>query len=223
LDYVLHVLAESGYREVCLVIGPEHHHVRDYYGKTLKPERMKFSFAVQEKPLGTANAVAAAEDFAGSDPFLMINSDNHYPREAVEGLRHLTEPGLAGFERESLIAKSNIPADRIEKFAPIEVGADGYMKGIIEKPDAATLARFGKNALLSMNCWLFHPPIFEACAAIKPSARGEYEIPDAVNYAMAKLGQKFRVLEVHAPVLDMSSRRDIPSVTARLAGTEVRL
>jgi glucose-1-phosphate thymidylyltransferase len=229
LDYVLHVLAESGYRRICLVIGPEHHSVRDYYGKTLKTNRLSFSFAVQEKPLGTANAVAAAEEFAGNDPFLIINSDNHYPREAVEGLRKLTEngggPGLAGFERESLIANSNIPADRINKFAIVQAGPDGYMQRIVEKPDQATIDAMAAKGpiLLSMNCWMFTRPIFEACRNIKLSPRGEYEIPDAVQYTMEKLGQKYRVLSVRGGVLDMSSRGDIPLVAKRLAGSEVRL
>ena len=33
LDYVLTDLADAGYREICLVIGPEHDMVRDYYGR----------------------------------------------------------------------------------------------------------------------------------------------------------------------------------------------
>jgi glucose-1-phosphate thymidylyltransferase len=223
LDYVLHVLAESGYRRACLVIGPEHEAVREYYGKTVKRERLEFSFAIQEKPMGTADAVAAAEQFAGNDPFLMINSDNHYPREAVEGLRKIGGNGLAGFDRTSLLAGSNIPADRIAKFAAIEATADGNLKRIVEKPDEATLKSFGEHVLLSMNCWMFTTPIFRACTSILPSPRGEYEITDAVQYAIDHLRQKFRVLTVHAPVLDMSFRGDIPSVAKRLAGTEVRL
>jgi glucose-1-phosphate thymidylyltransferase len=225
LDYVLHVLAEAGYRRICLVIGPEHQTVRDYYGKQLKTSRLSFSFAVQEKPLGTANAVAAAEEFAGNDPFLIINSDNHYPLEAVQGLRNITAPGLAGFEREALIAKSNIPAERIAKFGVLQTDANGYMTRIVEKPDEATLKAMEAQGpiLLSMNCWLFNKSIFEACRNIKLSPRGEYEIPDAVEYTMHKLGQKYQVLSVRGGVLDMSSRGDIPLVAKRLAGSEVRL
>jgi glucose-1-phosphate thymidylyltransferase len=225
LDYVLHVLAEAGYRRICLVIGPEHQSVRDYYGKQLQTNRLSISFAVQEKPLGTANAVAAAEDFAADDPFLIINSDNHYPRDAVEGLRKLSQPGLAGFERESLIANSNIPADRINKFAIVAASPDGTMQRIVEKPDQATIDAFAAKGpiLLSMNCWMFTKPIFEACRNIKLSPRGEYEIPDAVQYTMDKFGLKYKVLSAHGGVLDMSSRGDIPLVAKRLAGSEVRL
>src|ERR1041384_2276082 len=109
LDYVLHALAEAGYRRICLVIGPEHTVVRDYYGQNLKPNRIHITFAVQENPLGPPNAVAAAEQFAAADPFLVINSDNYYPLDALKALRQLDFPGLAGFERTTMLKGSNIP------------------------------------------------------------------------------------------------------------------
>lgn len=92
LDYVMSGLAEAGYRHVCLVIGPEHDVVRDYYG-SIERKRIEIHFAVQELPRGTADAVAAAEQFAAADPFLVINSDNYYPQEALRDLRSLTTPG----------------------------------------------------------------------------------------------------------------------------------
>jgi dTDP-glucose pyrophosphorylase len=222
LDYVLSVLAESGYQEVCLVIGPEHHELRSYYQK-LDTMLLKISFAIQEKPLGTGDAVRAVETFAGREHFLMINSDNYYPADACRDLRVMDEPGLAVFERDAMIAQSNIPADRVVKFAAVEIDSDGYLKRIIEKPDEKTLQSLGDEIYLSMNCWMFGPKIFKACAAIKPSPRGELEITDAVQYAMDDLGEKFKVLKYEAGVLDLSSRSDIAPVAARLAGTEVVL
>ena len=46
LDYVLSIVAEAGYEKVCLVIGPEHHELRDYYANQLKTQRLEISFAV---------------------------------------------------------------------------------------------------------------------------------------------------------------------------------
>jgi glucose-1-phosphate thymidylyltransferase len=223
LDYVLSALADAGYRRVCLVIGPEHDAVRDYYGRTVAPRRLEIAFAVQDKPLGTANAVAAAEAFAGGDRFLMINSDNFYPPEACRGLRDLDGPGIAAFERAAMLAGSNIAPDRIAKFAAAQVSADEYLERVIEKPDAATLASLGDAVYLSMNCWMLTPRIFEACRAIAPSVRGEYEVTDAVQHTIDRLGERYRVLPVRAPVLDLSSRGDVAPVAAKLAGTTVDL
>jgi glucose-1-phosphate thymidylyltransferase len=223
LDYVLHALAEAGCRRICLVVGPEHDELRRYYGQVLRYERLRVSFAVQEKPRGTADAVASAEEFAGRDPFLMINSDNYYPIEALRGLRELDGPGLVAFERDAMIALSNIPAERVTQFAVLDLAPDGRLRRIVEKPSAEVIAAMSRPVCVSMNCWRFDGAIFPACRAIPPSPRGELEIPDAVQYAMARLGKEFRILFHEGAVLDLTSRSDVEPVTRRLAGTEVRL
>jgi dTDP-glucose pyrophosphorylase len=223
LDYALTRLADAGYRQVCLVIGPEHQVVRDYYTRTAVPTRLDVSFAVQEQPLGTANAVAAAGRFSAGDPVLVLNSDNYYPLEACRALRVLGGPGVAVFSRDAMINDGNVPPDRVRQFAVVRIDGEGYLERIIEKPDEATLASMGSHVYVSMNCWMFTPAIFTACASIGRSPRGEYELTDAVQFAMASLGERFRVLTFDAPVLDLSSRGDIAAVAERLKGADVRI
>ncbi len=223
LDYVLSSLADVGYREVCLIIGPEHGVLRDYYTRTCIPGRIHLSFAIQERALGTADAVTAAESFAGGDCFLVLNSDNYYPMAALRDLRLLGQPGLATFERRSLIEQGNITAGRIRQFALVAINTDGTLARIVEKPDEDTLAALGPDHFVSMNCWAFGPSIFRACRSIAPSARGELELTDAVEYSIERLGEKFRVLKFHAGVLDLSSRADIAAVAERLRGIQVRI
>jgi dTDP-glucose pyrophosphorylase len=223
LDYVLASLADAGYRRICLVIGPEHDLMRDYYGRTLKTSRLSIEFAVQERPLGTADAVRPTEAFANGDSFLMINSDNFYPPEALITLRNSPAPAVAVFERQAMLQGSNIAADRISKFSVVRFNTDMSMKQIIEKPDDATLASMGNDVYVSMNCWLFSARIFDACRNIKPSPRGEYEITDAAQYCIDTLGEKLLAHKISAPVLDMSSRTDIAAVTQRLQRITVQL
>ena len=223
LDYILHALAEAGYRHICLVIGPEHDAVRDYYGNTLHYSRLQVDFAIQKEPLGTADAVRAAEEFAAGDDFLVINSDNYYPIEALAELRKIEGNGLAVFEREAMFAGSNISADRLNKFAVVKIDDRGFMQRIIEKPDEQTLNSLPEPVCVSMNCWRFTTDIFQACRSISPSPRGEYEIPDAVQYVIDRLGRQFRALTFQKPVLDMSCRADVPTIKKKLAGTEVNL
>ena len=222
LDYVITGLADAGFREVCLVIGPEHDAVRHYYGRDVIPSRVHVSFAVQEEPLGTANAVAAAEDFAGEEHFLVINSDNYYPATALEAVRRLAGCGLVGFDRAALVREGNIDDERASRYAVLKVSHDGWLEGIVEKPEGEAWARAGAHALISMNCWRFGPSIFDATRRIARSPRGEFELADAVEAAMLA-GERFAVVPVAAGVLDLSQRGDIPSVARRLAGVEVRL
>ena len=223
LDYVLHALAEAGFTKVCLVIGPDHHQLRDYYG-TLATKRIRVSFAVQPKPLGTASAVAAAEEFAAGESFVMVNSDNYYPINGLAKLRQLSTPGLVAFERDAMISGSNIAADRISKFAAVEIDhASSRFIRIHEKPEQGVIDRLGTPLYLSMNCWRFSAKVFDACRAIKPSPRGEYEVTDAAQYCVDVLGEIFTAVKFEGAVLDMSSRNDIGAVAAKLKGTRVEL
>ena len=51
------------------------------------------------------------------------------------------------------------------------------------------------------------------------SARGEFELPEAVRLAVSR-GVPFRVVRARGAVLDLSRQSDIASVSARLAGRE---
>jgi glucose-1-phosphate thymidylyltransferase len=223
MDYLLSALADSGYREACLVIGPEHQAVRDYYDRELKPTRIRVDYAIQERPLGTADAVAAAEAFAGNERFLVVNSDNFYPPETLEELRKLDSAGLAGFERTSLVSQGNLALERVMQFPILQMNARGELVDLLEGPEPAASSKDAAETFVSMNCWLFSPRIFLACRAIQPSASGELEIPAAVRYATRVLQERFRVIPVRKGVLDLSTRGDIPAVAGLLAAREVRL
>ena len=192
MDYGLSALADAGYRRVCLVIGPDHGVLRRYYTEEVECRRLQLSFAVQAQPRGTADAVAAAADFVGDDPFVALNSDNIYPTQALSLMRTLAGPGLAVFDRESLLENSNIPADRVRRFALVQTDGEGYLQRIMEKPKREEVADLPHPLGVSMNCWRFDRRIFTACGAISPSARGELEIPDAVAYAAGRLGVRFQ-------------------------------
>ena len=220
LDYVLSGLADAGYTDVCLVIGPEHDAVREYYTRKRPPRRTRVTFAVQQRALGTADAVRAAEAFTAGELFLTINADNLYPIEACRALRAMGQPGLAAFSRDALVGAGAIDGDRIRAFAIVTFGADCELQDIVEKPDERTVAGVGGDMYVSMNCWLFDRSIFSACAAVPVSARGELELPEAVRFAIRTLGHRFRVLAFDLPVLDLSTRSDVAIVAERLAGIE---
>jgi len=222
LDYVLTALADAGFTQICLVVGPEHGAVREYYARNA-PSRVRIDFAIQEKPLGTANAVLAAATFIGGDAFVVLNSDNYYPPDVLRELRRQREPALPAFDRATLLSDGNIPAERIARYALLDVGADGYLRRVAEKPDSATAQTFSAHAEVSMNVWLLTPAIFDACRHVPQSARGEVELPNAVQWAIEHLGMRLRAFPVRAGVLDLSHRGDIPVVAARLRGTPVRL
>ena len=159
LDYVLGSLAEAGLRSVGLVIGPGADPVRSHYANLTTP--VSLDFIVQPEARGTADAVLAAEGWAEDAPFLALNADNLYPVQVLRDLVALQEPGLPVFDREDLIASSNIPPERVQSFALLEVD-DGVLTRIVEKPADADMPGAGEPMLVSMNCWRFDSRIFSA-------------------------------------------------------------
>jgi glucose-1-phosphate thymidylyltransferase len=217
LDYVLGSLAEAGLRSVGLVIGPGADPVRSHYANVTTP--VSLEFIVQSEARGTADAVLAAEHWAADAPFLALNADNLYPVQVLSDLVALQEPGLPVFDREDLITSSNIPPERVQSFALLEVD-DGLLTRIIEKPTDADMPRPEEPMLVSMNCWRFDSRIFSACRDVEPSPRGEFELPLAVGLALRR-GVRFRAVPARGPVLDLSRRADTTEVARRLRGVRL--
>lgn len=223
LDYVLSAAADAGYRRVCLIVGPEHETLRDYYGRQIQTQRLSIGFAVQPEPRGTADALLAAESFADGDPVLVINSDNYYPAGVLRTMRRQAGSAVALFDQQSMLSGGNVSEQRLRRFAVGQIDGRGRLRRILEKPDEETLAGLPRPLWVSMNCWRFRPVIFDACRAIEPSPRGEWEIPCAVRHAIDVLGEPFAVVQAREAVLDLSSRQDVAPVAAKLVGTRVEL
>lgn len=217
LDHVLHSLADAGVRRVGLVLGPEHDQVREYY-RGIDATRLTIDFVTQAEPLGTADAVWSARDWARDDPFLVLNADNLYPIAVLTALVNARGPAAPAFQADSL----GLPATRLGAFGLIEVDAVGSLVRVVEKPGEAAITAAGPKAPISMNVWRFDARIFEACRDVPASPRGERELPQAVTLAAAH-GVPFRVFAARGPVLDLSSRADIAEVARHLDGARVRL
>lgn len=222
LDYVLSSLADAGITDAILVIGEEHEAVRRYFTVTARPERIRVRFATQADPKGTADAVLAAREAVREAPFLVLNSDNYYPSDALRAVAALGMNGLVAFEAGTLMRESGLDDERVLQYALVDFDHDGWLASIAEKPlPGSPLAR-RPDRWVSMNLWSFTPRIFEACARVTVSERGELELQSAVMIAMHDLNERFRVITARSGVLDLSRRADIALVAERLAGIDVR-
>src|SRR5690606_10291792 len=139
--------------------------------------------------------------------FLVLNADNLYPEAALKALVELGEPGLVAFERSALLNEGNIPESRVAACALLQVGQDGYLESLVEKPDRHQVAGFS-GEWVSMNLWRFDSGIFAACREVPVSSRGEFELPQAVLWAVSH-GARFRTVMMRAGVLDLSEQGDV--------------
>jgi glucose-1-phosphate thymidylyltransferase len=218
LDYSLSALADAGYTDVCLVVAPDHDAIARHYQGPGAPRRLRLAFAVQDEPRGTADAVGAAAGWTGADPFLVINGDNYYAVRTLASLVGRPGAATALFEAEALVARSNIPAERIRAFALCEV-ADGRLVRIVEKPTPEQAAAL-PHGLVSMTCWRMPAAIHDACRRLSPSVRGEFELADAVS-ALIGAGERIDVVVAEDGVLDLSRRDDVTAVERALRGVTV--
>jgi glucose-1-phosphate thymidylyltransferase len=222
LDYVLSALADAGLTRTALVVAPDHGALRDYYAREAPPSRLRVDFVVQPDARGTADAMLAVESWTAREPFLTLNADNLYPVDALRDLAALDEPGLPAFDADDLVRSSNIPTARLAAFALLDIGEDGYLRSIVEKPAAPSRPSSpSRPSYVSMNVWRFDARIFGACRDVPQSVRGEYELPEAVGLALTR-GMRFRAVRARGPVLDLSRRADAADVERRVAGVEVR-
>ncbi len=232
LDHVLHELADGGVLDVVFVVAPDDEAIRHRYDEDAAPKRLRVRYAVQDAPRGTAHALLAARsavcaalgataDETGTRHFLMCNADNLYPAAAVRQLVALDGPGLVAFSAASLTADGAMEPERVRRFALLDLAADGSLRDIVEKPPANHPLVSAPERWVSMNLWRFTDAIFDDCAAIAPSPRGELELADAVRRAIGR-GTRFTALREHLAVPDLTHRRDVAALEQRLAGRVAR-
>jgi dTDP-glucose pyrophosphorylase len=220
LDFVLGSLADAGITDIALIVAPDHEMLRRYYLDESPPSRVRLGFVVQAEARGTADAVLSAAAWTNGGEFLAVNADNLYPARVLSDLAVLGEPGLPAFDAANLVRTGNIPAERVRAFASIELDQRGYLVRIVEKPPGG-ITPDREGVLVSMNCWRFDARIFAACRDVPRSARGEFELPEAVGLAMSR-GVRFKAFLARGPVLDLSRRADLADVGRRLSGLHPR-
>jgi len=193
LDYVLSALADAGLAEVCLVIGPEHGAVREYYGGVARLTRVRVAFAVQEKPLGTRRRGGGRRPHGRIARFPRAELRQLLPRGGVPlGRSRARRPGASW--------PSSATDDPRQQRAGGIVSASSRWCGsattsrlltFVEKPDAATLAAFGSEVYLSMNCWRFDSSVARRVPARAALGAGRARTDDAVRLARHEAGTRF--------------------------------
>ena len=169
LFYGIEAMAAAGIKEVGIIIAPETgDEIRGAAGDGSR-FGVDITYIVQDAPLGLAHAVLTAEPFLGSDPFVMYLGDNLLQGGIADLVR-----AFRSNEPEALILLTQVPDP--ENYGVAELDADGAVKRLVEKPSepASDLALVG--------VYMFTPLIHEAARAIEPSARGELEITDAIQW-----------------------------------------
>ncbi|MGH9178763.1 MAG: glucose-1-phosphate thymidylyltransferase [Acidimicrobiales bacterium] len=170
LFYGLEDMAEAGITEVGIVIGDTGDEIKAAVGDGSR-WGLDITYLPQEAPLGLAHCVLIASDFLGDDDFVMYLGDNLLHQGVKEFVEYF-EADRGDAAAQILLCKVPDP----QRFGVAELGHGGEVVRLVEKPAEPP------SDLALVGVYLFDRRIHEAVRAIEPSARGELEITDAIQW-----------------------------------------
>jgi glucose-1-phosphate thymidylyltransferase len=190
--YPLTTLILAGVEEILVITRPED----SSSFKQLLGDGSQFgisiSYAQQDKPAGLAQAPLIAEEFLSGEGFCLILGDNFLYGSGL-GRR------LGALNNTEGATVFGYQVSDPSQYGVIEVDSNGNAISIEEKPNEP------KSDLAIPGLYFFDNKIVEICKALKPSARGELEITDALKEYMNHGLLSVEVLPIGTAWLDMGS------------------
>ncbi|MCA9771616.1 MAG: glucose-1-phosphate thymidylyltransferase [Myxococcales bacterium] len=166
LFYGLKALADAGIVEVGIVVGKTKDEIIEAVGDGSR-WGLRVTYIEQPNPLGLAHAVKVSRGFLGDDPFVMYLGDNLM----LEGIEDLVAEFSKDLVTTILLTKVPNPS----QFGVAVIDGKRVIK-LVEKPKEPI------SDLALVGIYMFNKSIHEAVDSIRPSARGELEITDAIQW-----------------------------------------
>ncbi|MFD7534455.1 glucose-1-phosphate thymidylyltransferase [Streptomyces sp. NPDC059819] len=168
LFYGIESIVEAGVVEIGVVVGDTASEIRAALGDGSR-FGARITYVHQPRPLGLAHAVRLARGWLGEDDFVMYLGDNL----VIGGIKGPAEDFRATAP-DARILVTRVPDPT--RFGVAELGPDGRVIRLQEKP------REPRSDLAVVGVYFFTSAVHRAIEAIEPSARGELEITDALQW-----------------------------------------
>ncbi|WP_436982854.1 glucose-1-phosphate thymidylyltransferase [Streptomyces sp. enrichment culture] len=168
LFYGLESIAAAGITEVGVIVGSTAAEIKAAVGDG-SAFGLDITYIPQSEPLGLAHAVLIARSFLGGDDFVMYLGDNF----VLDGISDVVDEFRKNpCDAQILLTRVSDPT----AFGVAVTDDQGNVVELEEKP------RTPRSDLAVAGVYLFSPVVHDAVRAIRPSARGELEITDALQW-----------------------------------------
>jgi len=206
--YPLSTLLSLGISEVLIVTTPKD---KDSFQALLGDGSSlgcSFSYAVQPKPNGLAEAFLIGADFIGTESVALILGDNLFYGSAIQ--KQNPSADFTG----GLIFGTHV--QNPERYGIVELDAKGNVKSIEEKPKTP------KSNLAIPGLYFFDHTVVEKAKQVKPSARGELEITDIHNAYWKENRLRVSILEQGTAWLDTGTVQSLSKAHAFVEAIQSR-
>ncbi len=195
LWYGIESIVAAGITDIGIIISPETG--EEVKAKTGNGDRFgaNITYILQDKPAGLAHAVKVAQPFLGDTPFVMYLGDNLVQSDLNLFLESFREKSLDAL---TLLCQVANPS----AFGVAKIDENGRVLQLVEKP------KNPPSNLALVGIYLFSNIIHSAIASIKPSARGELEITDAIQFLIEEQ-KKVEAVQIKGWWLDTGKKDDL--------------
>jgi NDP-sugar pyrophosphorylase family protein len=205
IEHVLSGFAAAGVRHAVVVTG--------YLGAAIEAALgtgaqlgLEIAYRRQLHADGTARALLLAEPLLGRDPFALSWGD-------ILVAAPFYAEFVAAFARRPCDAQIAVnEVDDPWRGAAVYADADGRVHRLVEKPPRGRSRTRWNNAGVLM----LGPVVFDYTRRVGRSARGEYELPQAIA-EMVRDGRDVRAVPVHGPWSDIGTPEDLAAAQALFA------
>lgn len=168
--YPLDTLIKAGIKEILIIVSPER--AGDYLNLLGSGREfgVKFTYEIQDKPEGLAQAFIIGEKFIQGESVAMILGDNIFEDNFADD--------ISSFKGGAKVFAKHVPDP--ERFGVVKFDDKMKAEKIVEKP-VDYLSNYAVTGL-----YVYDHRVVEVAKNLQPSARGELEITDLNNWYLEK-------------------------------------
>ena len=168
IEHVIDKLSLAGITDICVVVGHLADKIKESIGDGSR-FGVNLSYVTQQEQKGLAHAISFSKEFVGDEPFMVILSDNLFESQ-LEPL--VSAHSQSGAEVSIVLTEVDNPTE----LGVADLDDAGNIRRLVEKP------QIPPSNLAITGIYIFSSPfIFEIISNLQPSARGEFEITDAIQ------------------------------------------